>query len=66
MRVTVNGEGLEIAEGTTVRELIAALALDGGPVAVEVDREIVPRARHGETVLAEGASIEIVQFVGGG
>lgn len=66
MQVTVNGERLEIVDGTSVRQLIAALGLHDGPVAVEVDREIVPRARHEHTVLEDGATIEIVQFVGGG
>jgi len=66
MRVTVNGEGREVAEGTTVRGLIELLQLDGGPVAVEKNGDIVPRAQHASTALADGDAIEIVHFVGGG
>jgi sulfur carrier protein len=66
MRVTVNGSGREVAEGTTVRALIELLELDGGPVAVERNGDVIPRAQHASTELAEGDVVEIVHFVGGG
>jgi sulfur carrier protein len=66
MRVTVNGEAREIAESTTVRGLIELLDLTGGPVAVERNGEVVPRAEHPGAALAEGDVVEIVHFVGGG
>jgi len=66
MRVTVNGEAREIAQGTTVRGLIELLDLAGGPVAVERNGDIVPRAEHPSAALAEGDVVEIVHFVGGG
>ena len=66
MRVTVNGEPHEVPEATTVRGLIEILDLTGGPVAVERNGEVVPRAAHPETRLAEGDVLEIVHFVGGG
>jgi sulfur carrier protein len=66
MRVTVNGSGHEVADGTTVRALIELLKLDGGPVAVERNGDVVPRAQHATTALAEGDVVEIVHFVGGG
>ena len=66
MRVTVNGEASEIPEGLTVRGLVEHLALTGGPVAVEVNQEVVVRAEHAGRLLAEGDVIEIVHFVGGG
>ncbi len=66
MRVTVNGEPRQIAESTTVRGLIELLDLTGGPVAVERNGEVVPRAEHPATALVEGDVIEIVHFVGGG
>jgi sulfur carrier protein len=52
--------------GTTVAGLLAELGLAGRPVAVERNREIVPRARHPETELADGDRLELVTFVGGG
>lgn len=63
--VTVNGEPRTVSAGTTVRELLDALGLEG-PVAVERNREIVPRAQHALTVLEEGDALEVVSFVGGG
>jgi sulfur carrier protein len=66
MRVTVNGEAQEVPEGLTVRGLIEWLKLTDGPVAVEKNGEIVPRAEHAESPLAPGDVLEIVHFVGGG
>ena len=66
MRVQVNGEPREVAAGSTVTALLALLGLEGRPVAVERNTEIVPRAQHAVTVLADGDQLEVVQFVGGG
>jgi sulfur carrier protein len=66
MKVSVNGDGREVPDGVTVRELIVHLGLTEGPVAVEINREIVPRARHAEHRVMAGDAIEIVHFVGGG
>lgn len=66
MKLSVNGESLEVEDALTVRGLIERLDLDKGPVAVEKNGEVVPRARHAETTLAEGDVVEIVHFVGGG
>ncbi len=65
MRLTINGEPREVADALTIAQLIVHLSL-AGRVAVEVNREIVPRARHEEHVLEEGDTLEIVHFVGGG
>ena len=51
---------------TTILGLVQELSLDPKKVAVERNLEIVPRSLHGETALAEGDKIELVQFVGGG
>jgi sulfur carrier protein len=66
MRLWVNGEQREVAEGTTVSLLLLQLDVEPGPVAVERNREIVPRALHGSTALNDGDELEVVQFVGGG
>ena len=66
MEVTVNGAPRDVPDGLTVRALVEHLGLNEGPVAVEVNREVVPRARHAEHVVATGDVIEIVHFVGGG
>jgi sulfur carrier protein len=64
--IAVNGEEREVAAGTTIADLLAALGLAEGPVAVEVNREIVPRSRHGEHALTDGDRVEVVTMVGGG
>jgi thiamine biosynthesis protein ThiS len=64
--VTINGQAREIPEGLTVAALVAHLGLTAGPVAVEVNREIVPRASHATHPIAANDTIEIVHFVGGG
>lgn len=66
MKLTVNGEAKELGAGVTVRGLVELLLLTDGPVAVERNGDVVPRAEHASTPLAEGDVIEIVHFVGGG
>ena len=66
MQITVNGEAKTVREGLSVRELVEELGLTEGPVAVERNREVVPRAQHATTRLAERDSVEIVHLVGGG
>lgn len=66
MNLTVNGDAITIEDGATVRALIEKLELTGGPVAVERNGQVVPRAQHAETKLADGDVVEIVHFVGGG
>ncbi len=65
LRIEVNGEARDTA-ATTILGLVQELSLDPKKVAVERNLEIVPRSLHGETALAEGDKIELVQFVGGG
>jgi sulfur carrier protein len=66
MQLSVNGEPHQVPDGLTVRGLLEHLGLTEGPVAVERNREIVPRAEHSSAPLHEGDSVEIVHFVGGG
>ncbi len=66
MKVMLNGEEREVPDGTTVLALVEAGGVDRRRVAVEVNREVVPKARHGETVLRPGDRVEVVTMVGGG
>jgi sulfur carrier protein len=61
----VNGETRDVPAGTTVSELLDLLEITGR-VAVERNRDVVPRADHARTVLVDGDHIELVTFVGGG
>ena len=62
----LNGEPHQVPEGTSVAALLECLGLPADRVAVELDREIVRQARRDATVINPGASIEVVEFVGGG
>ena len=67
MTVWVNGEAREVPEGTTIAALLELLQVGGGPgVAVEVNAEVIRRARHAEHPLQAQDRVEIVTFVGGG
>ena len=64
--IIINGQARTIKEGTTVATLIGELGLADRPVAVERNREVVPRGQHASTLLAPGDRLEVVTFVGGG
>jgi len=64
--VTVNGERRFFAAGTTLLDIVRALELEPARVAIELNREIVRRELWLTSIPGTGASIEIVQFVGGG
>ncbi|MGH7127306.1 MAG: sulfur carrier protein ThiS [Planctomycetaceae bacterium] len=66
MQIIVNGEPLQIGPDTTVADLLARLELRPRLVAVERNRELVPRAEHDRCVLGPGDQLEIVTLVGGG
>ena len=66
LRITVNGTDRQIPAPATLADLLRHLALDPRQVVVELNREIVRRARLAEVTLADGDSVELVHFVGGG
>ncbi len=66
MQITVNGESRDLPSGTTIARLIETLNMQPKFVAVERNRELVPRAEHRGCVLQENDEIEVVTLVGGG
>ena len=66
MTIQVNGESREIAEGSSVSELLHELGVTQPHVAVELNLEVVPRAQHVATSLQDGDRLEVVTLVGGG
>ncbi len=62
----MNGEAQRVPAGLTVRGLLDHLGLTEGPVAVEINRAVVPRAEHRTHVVNAGDAIEVVHLVGGG
>jgi thiamine biosynthesis protein ThiS len=66
MRITVNGEAREVAEGLSVRGLLQLLSIKEARVAVEVNLDVIRKEQLGDRILIEGDRVEIVSFVGGG
>lgn len=66
IRVTLNGDAREVTRGQSVQALLGDLGLHPQLVVVEYNREILERARYGDTEVCEGDTLEVVHFVGGG
>lgn len=66
LEITVNGEPRQVPAPATLDDLLRHLGLDPRMVVVELNREIVRRPRLAGTPLADGDTVELVHFVGGG
>ena len=64
--IVVNGESRPLSAGATAQTLLEDLGFAGRPVAVEINEQVVPRARLGGCQLKHGDRLEIVTLVGGG
>lgn len=61
----VNGETKK-TDAATVTDLLEELGLAGQAVAVEINRDVVPKKQHREATLHDGDTVELVTLVGGG
>ena len=69
MKVIINGEERDFADAPapfTVAALVEKLGMKPDRVAIELNRDIVPRDRWADTMLRDGDRLEVVHFVGGG
>ncbi|HVO59979.1 MAG TPA: sulfur carrier protein ThiS [Terriglobales bacterium] len=66
MKLQINGENKTYDGPLTLASLIANMGFKSDRVAVELNRDIVPRDQWDKTSLSEGDRLEIVHFVGGG
>ena len=66
MKIALNGEARELPRPLTVSELLEHAGYGGRRVAVEVNREIVPKSAHSLRVLSDGDQVEVVHALGGG
>lgn len=64
--ITLNGEHRRVPAGSSIAEMLRRIGLDPAKVAVERNRDIVPRSTLADVPLADGDVLEIVHFVGGG
>ena len=66
MNITVNGTTREVPDRLSAGELLVALDLTGKRLALEINREIVPRSNFDDRTLKPGDAVEIVHAIGGG
>lgn len=66
MKIQINGDARDFPDPLSLAALLEQLGMKADRVAVELNREIVPRAQWAQTSLRDGDRLEIVHFVGGG
>jgi sulfur carrier protein len=64
--IRLNGEPYVVESGARLVALLERLGVRLGRVAVELNREIVPKAGYESIVLRDGDELEVISFVGGG
>ncbi|MER7200132.1 thiamine biosynthesis protein ThiS [Streptomyces sp. CB01635] len=64
--VSVNGEGRQVAPGTTLDALVSALTTAPSGVAAALNETVVPRAQWAATALTDGDRVEVLTAVQGG
>jgi thiamine biosynthesis protein ThiS len=66
IQVVLNGKPTTLEDGTTPQKLLEVLSIEATRVAVELNRQIIPRAEFPTTTIQDGDVLEVVTFVGGG
>ena len=66
MNITLNGEKRSVDPDSSIERLVQSLGLQDKRIAVEVNRDIVPRSEYGTYILNDDDSVEIVNAIGGG
>jgi thiamine biosynthesis protein ThiS len=66
MQLIINGVPTEVAQDVTLESFLAEQGIPLKGVAVERNLEIVPKSAYASTLLGDGDTLEIIQFVGGG
>jgi sulfur carrier protein len=64
--IILNGDPYPLGDETPLTALLERLDMRRGRVAVEINREIVPKANYDATIVRAGDHVEIINFVGGG
>ncbi len=66
LTIQFNGESCRLPHGSTVADALLRFSLQDRPVAVELNREVLPRERRQQQLLHEGDALEVVSLIGGG
>lgn len=64
--IQLNGETYTLAAQQSIVDLITQLKLSHGRLAVEINREIIPRSEHADTLICADDVVEIIHAIGGG
>lgn len=66
MHIILNGDQRKVADKSSLSQLIDDLQLSGKRLAIEVNREIIPKSEHDTYILKDGDRVELVHAIGGG
>ena len=66
IHIFINGKRNLVNINTKLDDLLTNLKIDISTVAIEINKEVVPKSQYGETRLNTNDKIEVVQFIGGG
>jgi sulfur carrier protein len=66
MKIIINGSSREVPDNLSASELILTLGLADKRLALEINREIVPRSTFENHIIHPDDKVEIVHAIGGG
>jgi sulfur carrier protein len=66
MHIILNGASREVPDNLSASELLMSLGLAEKRLALEINREIVPRSCFENHIISPGDAVEIVHAIGGG
>jgi thiamine biosynthesis protein ThiS len=66
MEIIINGDKRQVSEGYTAADLVGDMQLAGKRIAMEVNREILPRSEYETYAFRDGDQVEVVHAIGGG
>ncbi|MFN5351756.1 MAG: sulfur carrier protein ThiS [Alphaproteobacteria bacterium] len=66
MKIIINGEEKSFGSNISIEAMLAELKINPKKVAIEMNLEIIPKSLYAKTLLKDGDSLEIIEFIGGG
>ncbi|MBL4601880.1 MAG: sulfur carrier protein ThiS [Emcibacteraceae bacterium] len=66
INVTINGDTHRLDSDLNLNDLLRKLDIEEDKVAIEHNREIVPKSTFDNVMVGDGDNLEIVHFIGGG
>tara|TARA_B100001121_G_C18535021_1_gene547900 strand:- start:599 stop:799 length:201 start_codon:yes stop_codon:yes gene_type:complete len=66
MNIILNNTKEEIQDGITVQQLLHYKKINNKYMAVEINRNVIPKSDHQKYVIQDGDKIEIITAIGGG